>query len=105
MKAQRLMPLAEADVGKQMLAIDVAAKGARLLHEPVNQMPVIDAGLVSRCQRARQYRRAAAKDADLMFPSVYGDLCADQARRHRVRDFVHTNRAFSADGGRDLMSL
>jgi hypothetical protein len=78
----------------QVFPVQVAGKGARLPHQPGNEVPVINRVLAPAPQ-ARQalHQLLGIPDLDLLHADPDLDLRADQPRRHRVGVVLHNNGA------------
>jgi len=76
---------AKAAGGEKVLAITVILKGARLTHQLVDDVPVIDGVLVTPHQpRQRVHLRSRVPDFHTVGIQPSFDLLADQTAMHRV---------------------
>jgi len=92
--AQPIVSHAKAAVGKQVLAKTVVVEGARLAHQLVDDVPVIDRMLVATDQaRQRVHLRARVPDFHTVGMQPGFDLFADQPAMHRVDVAVDVDQA------------
>ncbi|HEY2418879.1 MAG TPA: hypothetical protein VGH84_13230 [Steroidobacteraceae bacterium] len=82
----------------QLFPEHVPRKGARLAHQPLDHMPIIDPVLALATQSLhRLHERARVPHLDRVRTDPRFHLLAKQARRHRVGVLLHLNRAALAD--------
>jgi hypothetical protein len=92
--AQPIVGHAKAAGGKQILAITVVVEGARLTHQLVDDVPVIDRMLVTPDQaRQRVHVRARVPDFHALSMQPGFNLLAHQTAMHRVRVAVNVDQA------------
>jgi hypothetical protein len=92
--AQPIVSHAKAAGGKQVLAITVVVESARLAHQLVDDVPVMDRMLVASDQaRQRVHPRARVPDFYTVGIQPGFDLFADQTAMHRVGVAVDVDQA------------
>ncbi len=90
---QRIVSTPERSRRIQILAIHVAGEGARLPHQPVDHVPIIDAMLRLAAQPFhRLHPRTGIPHLDRLGAAAGLDQLAAQPRRHRVSVLLHPNR-------------
>ena len=94
LRAQPIVGLAKAAVGEQILAIPIILKGARLAHQLVDDVPIVDGVLVASHQ-PWQGVHATSRVPDFHAVRVQPgfDLLANQPAVHRVRVTMDVNQA------------
>jgi len=85
---------------EQLLAVTGAGKGARLTHQPVDDVPVVDAMLVTPPQ-ARQTldQLLGVPHLQVLDEQAHLDLLADQPAGHRVAVAIDGNQAATIHAG------
>jgi hypothetical protein len=94
LRAQHVVGQAEATARKQLLAIAIVGKGTRLAHQPVDDMPVVDALLAPTVQPRQPFDLPlAVPDFQHLGVQPHLDPLADEPAGHRVDVAGHMNRA------------
>jgi hypothetical protein len=92
--AQPIVGLAKAAVGEQVLTIAIILKGARLAHQLIDEMPVVDLTLVATHQpRQRVHAASGVPDFHTIRVQPGFDLLADQPAVDRVHVAMNVNQA------------
>jgi len=83
---------------EQLLTVTIAGKGARLTHQPVDDVPVVDAMLVTSAQ-ARQTldQLLGVPHLQVLDEQAHLDLLADQPAGHRVAVAADVDQAALID--------
>jgi hypothetical protein len=103
--AQPIVSHAKAAVGKQVLAKTVVVEGARLAHQLVDDVPVMDRMLVASDQaRQRVHLRARIPDFHTVGMQPGFDLFADQPAMHRVGIAVDVDQAAAVHAHRQAQA-
>jgi hypothetical protein len=90
---QRIVSTPERRRRIQILAIDVAGEGARLPHQPVDHVPIIDAMVRLAAQPLhRLHPRAGIPHLDRLGAATGLDQLATQSCRHRIGVLLHLDR-------------
>lgn len=79
---------------EQLLAIPIVRERSRLPHQPVDDVPIVDALLVPAAQtRLTLHQLLRVPHLDLFHVQAHLDALADQTARHRIRVAAHVDRA------------
>lgn len=91
---QNIVGQAKHTRGKQVVAVAVLGKGARLPHQPVDHVPIVDAVLVPPAQaRLPLDQVLGIPDFHVLGVQAHLDLFADQPAGYRVAIALHMDHA------------
>jgi hypothetical protein len=95
---QHVIGQAEAATGEQVSLVAIVGKGPRLAHQPVDDMPIVDAMLAPTTQpRQILHPPLGVPHLDTLGVQPGLHLLADQAARHRVDVALHADGAATLD--------
>lgn len=102
---QPVIDQAEAAGREQLLAVAVAGERTRLTHQPVDDMPVVDAMLAPTTQSRQAFHQLlGVPDLEVVGMHTRLDPLADQAAGHRVGIAAHVDGAAAIDTHRQAFA-
>lgn len=102
---QPVIDQAEAAGWEQLLAVAVAGERPRLTHQPVDDMPVVDAMLASSTQSRQAFHKLlGVPDLEVVGMHTRLDPLADQAAGHRVGVAADMDGAAAIDTHRQALA-
>jgi hypothetical protein len=105
LRQQPVIGQAEAARREQIIAVAVVGEGARLAHQPVDDMPVLDAMLAAAAQARQAFHLLlGVPNVDVVGVDTGLDPFADQAAGHRVGVAENVDRAAAVHAYRHALT-
>jgi hypothetical protein len=103
-REQRIIGHAEVTRGEQLLPIAVVSERSRLPHQPVNDVPVVDAMLVASAQTRQALQLLRVPHFEVFHEETDLDLFANQPTRHGVAVAIDVDQAAAINASPDALA-
>ena len=95
---QRVIRQAKATAGEQVVAVAVVREGARLAHQPVDDVPIVNAVLAAAPQARQPFHQPlGVPDLDVVGVQTGLDPFPNESAGHRVGVALHVDSAAAID--------